>query len=85
MAKDTVYITGTGFSTNPVYNFVSFEADAGIVISSTATKIKVVLPDKIYNKSVKVKVAVRGVVPWSNSLSFAFKDSVTIVPPEEGE
>jgi sugar lactone lactonase YvrE len=78
VAGDTIVISGNGFNTNPAYNFVSFGTECGTVISSTNNELKVVLPN-IQNKTVQVKVSVKGSVYWSNAADFVFRNVVEII------
>ena len=78
---DTVTISGSGFSGNVVHNFIKFGNKAATILSATASEIKAIVPEGS-GDTVKVQVAVRGAVNWSEGIDFAFKQTITILDEE---
>ncbi|MCJ7802784.1 MAG: IPT/TIG domain-containing protein, partial [Candidatus Marinimicrobia bacterium] len=76
--KDIVTINGSGFSTTPEENLVSFGQMVGVTVAATSTSLQVETPI-ITGQTVEVKVAVKGSEFWSNSGEFTFKDAVALI------
>lgn len=79
--KDVIKIYGSGFSTTPEYNLVSFGKNVGKIISSTAGELTVQTPN-LSNDTVDVRVSVKGSEYWSQSLSFIFKNTLQTIDEE---
>jgi hypothetical protein len=73
--KDIITITGSGFSSVPDENLVSFGQKVGTVMSASGTSLQVETPT-LTGQTVEVKVAIKGSEFWSNSGEFTFKDAV---------
>jgi hypothetical protein len=64
-------VTGSGFDSNPVYNFITFGAKRGTIVSASETQLTVVLPN-VSGGAVKVKTSKKGAVNWSDEIDFTF-------------
>jgi len=76
--RQIVTITGSGFNTDPAFNFVAFGTKTGKILSSTATQIEVQAPS-YSDATVDVKIAVKGSEFWSNTAPLYFKDAAALV------
>ncbi|GAB4362887.1 MAG: hypothetical protein Kow0042_00280 [Calditrichia bacterium] len=76
--KDVVNIYGSGFNTEPVFNFVAFGKKTATVLSATGNMLQVQAPN-ISGETVEVKVAVKGSEFWSNTHEFEFFNALEVI------
>ncbi|MGH7497185.1 MAG: IPT/TIG domain-containing protein [bacterium] len=76
--KDVVKISGSGFNSEPAFNFVQFGDRTGTVLAASATELSVETPN-LSDETVMVRVAVKGSELWSNQLSFSFKPTLATI------
>jgi hypothetical protein len=76
--KDVVKISGSGFNTEPAFNFVQFGDKTGTVLAASGTELSVQTPN-LSDETVMVRVAVKGSEFWSNQLSFTFKPTLATI------
>ncbi len=79
--KDIVTFYGSGFNKTLVYNFVTFGSKTGEVLSASATQMQVKAP-VLSDKSVTVRVAIKGSELWSNEAEFTFLPAVVTLDEE---
>jgi sugar lactone lactonase YvrE len=76
--RQKVLINGSGFNTDPAYNFVAFGSKTAKILNVTSSQIEVQAPS--YSDAiVDVKVAVKGSEFWSNAAPLYFKDAAALV------
>jgi len=79
--KDIVKVSGSGFNTEPAFNFVHFGNKIGTILTASATELSVQTPN-LSGETVMVRVAVKGSELWSNQLSFTFKPTLATIDEE---
>jgi sugar lactone lactonase YvrE len=79
--KDLVTIYGSGFNTTPEFNMVAFGKNTAEVVAATETQLQVRAPN-LADKTVNVKVAIKGSEFWSNEGEFTFKPTLTVIDEE---
>ena len=70
-----ITITGTNYSSILANNFVYFDGTLATIVSATATQLKVTAPNLVKD-SIKVRVAVQGVVSFSNTMLYRIDAAV---------
>ncbi|MGH7469436.1 MAG: IPT/TIG domain-containing protein [Longimicrobiales bacterium] len=68
-AGDTIAVTGTNFSTNGADNAVLFSGVRGVVVSASATLLRVVVPGCVPTRTARLTVALGAVTSAPDSVS----------------
>jgi sugar lactone lactonase YvrE len=79
--KDIIKVYGSGFNTNPEYNFISFGKNIGNILDATPNELTVQTPN-ISNDTVNVRVSIKGSEYWSKELPFVFKNTLETIDEE---